>query len=66
MHGIVYENFTPLTVTFNLYSNTITPISLAKSVIETLTTYEQWDEHDIAELAKYLEVYARYHVSKGE
>lgn len=66
MHNRVYENVSPMTVTFTLYSESVTPISLAKSVIETLVDSEQWTLHDIAEFAKYLEVYTRYHVIKEE
>lgn len=64
MHNRVYENVSPITITFTLYSDHVTPISLAKTVIETMTSNEQWDLHDIAEFAKYLEVYTRYHVIK--
>lgn len=57
-------NKDPLLITFTLYSDTVTPISLAKSVIETLTQYNEWNLHDLGEFAKYIEVYTRYHVEK--
>ena len=61
MNSCVYDVKQPLRIAFDVYDEKLTPMALAKSIVDSEAIRTIWSVKDIAELTEYLKVYVRYH-----
>lgn len=53
---------TALSITFTIHGDDkVTPMGLAKAIIDSYALHVIWSTNDFSELAEYLEVYVQHH-----